>query len=62
MYESQKQHHFKGFQTKWTEEGFFIKKVKNKSPCTYAIDKLTDEEIIETFYKKEMKSTKVQGG
>ena len=31
-----------------------IKKVKNTVPCTYVINDLNGEEIIGTFYKKEL--------
>ena len=44
----------KGYMLNWSEEVFVIKKVKNTIPWTYAINDLNGEEIIGTFYKKEL--------
>ena len=41
----------------WSEEVFVIKKVKNTVPWTYVINDLNDEEIIGTFYRKELQKT-----
>ena len=41
----------------WSEEVFVIKKVKNTVLWTYVINDLNDEEIIETFYEKELRKT-----
>ena len=41
----------------WSEEVFVIKKVKNTIPWTYVINDLNGEEIIETFYEKELQKT-----
>ena len=41
----------------WSEEVFIIKKVKNTVPWTYAINGLNGEEIIGTFYQKELQKT-----
>ena len=41
----------------WSEEVFVIKKVKNTSPSTYVINDLNGEEIIGTFYEKELQKT-----
>ena len=38
----------------WSEEAFVIKKVKNTVPWTYVISDLKGEEIIGTFYQKEL--------
>ena len=38
----------------WSEEVFVIKKVKNTVPWTYVINDLNGEEIIRTFYEKEL--------
>ena len=38
----------------WSEEVFVIKKIKNTVPWTYVIDDLNGEEIIGTFYEKEL--------
>ena len=44
----------KGYTPNWSEEVFVIKKVKNTVPWTYVINGLNDEEIIGTFYEKEL--------
>ena len=41
----------------WNEEVFVIKKVKNTIPWTYVINDLNGEEIIGTFYEKELQKT-----
>ena len=38
----------------WSEEIFIVKKVKNTVPCTYVIRDLNDEEIVGSFYEKEL--------
>ena len=40
---------------------FVIKKVKNTVPWTYVINDLNGEEIIGTFYEKELQKTNQQG-
>ena len=44
----------KGYMPNWSEEVFVIKKVKNTIPWTYVINDLNGEEIIGTFYEKEL--------
>ena len=45
----------KGYVPNWSEEVFVIKKVKNTVPWTYVIiNDLNGEEIIGTFYEKEL--------
>ena len=44
----------KGYTRNWSEEVFVIKKVKNTVPWTYVINDLNGEEIIGTFYAKEL--------
>ena len=44
----------KGYITNWSEEDFVIKKVKNTVPWTYVISDLNGEEIVGTFYEKEL--------
>ena len=44
----------KGYILNWSEEVFVIKKVKNTVPWTYVINDLNGEEIIGTFYEKEL--------
>ena len=47
----------KGYMPNWSEEVFVIKKVKNTVPWTYVINDLNVEEIIGTFYEKELQKT-----
>ena len=47
----------KGNTPNWSEEVFVIKKVKNTAPWTYVIKDLNGEEIIGTFYEKELQKT-----
>ena len=50
----------KGYTPNWSEEVFVIKNVKNTVPWTYVINDLNDEEIIGTFYEKELQKTNQQ--
>ena len=43
--------------TNWSEEVFIISKIKNTVPLTYIINDLNGEEIIGTFYEKELQKT-----
>ena len=43
-----------GYTPNWSKEVLVIKKVKNVVPRTYVINGLNDEEIIGTFYEKEL--------
>ena len=47
----------KGYTPNFSEEIFVIKKVKNAVPWTYVINDLNGEEIIGTFYEKELQKT-----
>ena len=47
----------KGYTPNWSEEVFVIKKVQNTVPWTYVINNLNGEEIIGTFYEKELQKT-----
>ena len=47
----------KGYTPNWSEEVFVIRKVKNTVPWTYVIHDLNGEEIIRTFYEKELRKT-----
>ena len=47
----------KGYTPNWSEEIFVIKKVKNTVPWTYVITDLNGEEIMGTFYEKELQKT-----
>ena len=44
----------KGYTPNWSEEIFVIKEIKNTVPWTYVINDLNGDEIIGTFYKKEL--------
>ena len=50
----------KGYTPTWSEEVFVIKKVKNTVPWIYVINDLNGDEIIETFYEKELQKTNQQ--
>ena len=47
----------KGYTPNWSEEVFVISKIKKTVPWTYVIDDLSSEEIIRTFYEKELQKT-----
>ena len=47
----------KGYMPNWSEEVFIIKKVKNIVLWTYVINDVNSEEIIGTFYEKELQKT-----
>ena len=44
----------KGYVSNWSDEVFVIKKVKNTVPWTYVVSDLKGEEIVGTFYEKEL--------
>ena len=50
----------KGYTPNWSEEVFVIKEVKNTVWWTYVINDLNGDEIIETFYEKELRKTNQQ--
>ena len=47
----------KGYTPNWSEEVFVIKEIKNTVPWTYVINDLNGEEVIGTFYEKELPKT-----
>ena len=47
----------KGYMPNWSEEVFVISKIENTVPWTYVINDLNGEEIIGTFYEKELQKT-----
>ena len=47
----------KGYMPNWLEEVFDISKIKNTVPWTYVINDLNGEEIVGTFYEKELQKT-----
>ena len=48
----------KGYVSNWSEEVFLIKQIKNTVPWIYVISDLKSEEIVATFYKKELQKKK----
>ena len=48
----------KGYVPNWSEEVFIISKIKNAVPWTYVVNDLNGEEIIESFYEKELQKSK----
>ena len=47
----------KGYTLNWSEEVFMIKNLKTTVPWTYVINDPNGEEIIGTFYEKELQNT-----
>ena len=47
----------KGYTPNWSEGVFVVSKIKNTVPWTYFINDLNGEEIIGTFYEKELQKT-----
>ena len=47
----------KGYIPNWNEEVFAIKKVKNTVPWTHVIEDLRGEEIVGSFWEKELQKT-----
>ena len=47
----------KGYAPNWSEEIFVTKKIKNTVPWTYSISDLNGEQIIGSFYEKELQKT-----
>ena len=41
----------------WSEEFFVVSKIRNTVPWAYVINDLNGEEIIGTFYEKELQKT-----
>ena len=50
----------KGYTSNWSEEVFVVSKIKNTFQSTYVINDLNDEEIIGTFYEKELQKANQQ--
>ena len=49
-----------GYMPNWSEEIFVISTIENAVPWTYVINDLNGEEIIGTFYEKELQKTNQQ--
>ena len=47
----------KGYAPNWSEEIFVVKKIKNTVPWTYEICDLNGEEIVGSFYEKQLQKT-----
>ena len=47
----------KGYMPNWSEEVFIVSKIKSTVPWTYVINDLNGEDIIETFFGKQLKKT-----
>ena len=47
----------KGYTPNWREEIFVVKKIKSTVPWTYIISDLNGEEIVGSFYEKELQKT-----
>ena len=47
----------KGYTPNWSEEIFIVEKIKNTVPWTYVISDLNGEEIVGSFYEKELQKT-----
>ena len=50
----------KGYTTRWTEEIFTIKEIRETNPITYKLEDLQGEEIEGTFYEPELQKTEQQ--
>ena len=44
----------KGYTPNWSEEVFVVSKIKNTVPWTYVISDFNGEDIVGTFYEKEL--------
>ena len=50
-----------GYVPNWSEEVFVISKIKNTVPWTYVFNNVNGEEIVGTFYEKELQKTNLEG-
>ena len=49
----------KGYTSNWSREIFIVNKINDTAPYTYNIKDLNDEEIIGSFYHKELQKSKL---
>ena len=49
-----------GYTPNWSEGIFVIKKMKDTLPWTYVISDLNGEEIVRSFYEKELQKTNLK--
>ena len=47
----------KGYTPNWSSETFIVHKINDTVPYTYNLKNLNDEEIISSFYDKELQKT-----
>ena len=47
----------KGYVPNWSEDVFIVNKIKNTVPWNYTISDLNDEQIIGSFYGKELQKS-----
>ena len=50
----------KGYTSRWTEEIFTIKEIRDTNPITYIIEDLQGGEVKGTFYEPELQKSKQQ--
>ena len=56
-FQSTKNMFAKGYAPNWSNEIFVVKKIINTLPWTYVISDLNGEEIMGSFYEKELQKT-----
>ena len=56
-FQSSKIYFAKVYAPNWSEEIFIVKKIKNTVPWTYEINDLNGDEIVGSFYEKELQKT-----
>ena len=49
----------KGYTTNWSKEIFIVHKINDTVPYTYNLKNLNDEEIVGSFYDRELQKTKL---
>ena len=49
----------KGYTSNWSREIFIVNKINDTVPYTYNLKDLNDEEIIGSFYDRELQKTKL---
>ena len=49
----------KGYIPNWSREIFIVNKINDTAPYTYNLKDLNDEEIIGSFYDRELQKTKL---
>ena len=49
----------KGYTPNWSKEIFIVDKINDTVPCKYNLKDLNDEEILGSFYDRELQKTKL---